>query len=209
MQQPGTLATRGEEDAIKEKGKSPGSTSTTDCPSSPPESQFKSAPKLVLSPHESCGMKETTDLTSTRKTSGDAAKSEHAQNSPYQSKDFMTSVATSPTQPKEIDPTFANIHTLLSDRPANLDWCQWPVCMAYYMYGNCPFGEASCPDAHASADYNHVINDKGLVRVCFDALGVGGVSHVTQRSQFTLVLGVMMSGDAVSLKIHLSRHFHC
>ncbi|TGZ52240.1 hypothetical protein CRM22_010664 [Opisthorchis felineus] len=61
-----------------------------------------------------------------------------------------------------------------NDRPKNLDWCRWPVCMAFHLNQVCPFGEYSCPDVHASSEFSEVINDKGLVRICFDALGVGG-----------------------------------
>ncbi|CAL8099533.1 unnamed protein product [Calicophoron daubneyi] len=61
-----------------------------------------------------------------------------------------------------------------SDQQQNLDWCRWPVCMTFYLDNTCPFGEPNCPDAHASSDFAAVINEHGLVRVCFDALGVGG-----------------------------------
>ncbi|GAA57685.1 sphingosine phosphate lyase [Clonorchis sinensis] len=61
-----------------------------------------------------------------------------------------------------------------NNRPKNLDWCRWPVCMAFHLNQVCPFGEYSCPDVHASSEFSDVINDKGLVRICFDALGVGG-----------------------------------
>ncbi|KAF5403445.1 Sphingosine phosphate lyase [Paragonimus heterotremus] len=65
-------------------------------------------------------------------------------------------------------------HVFARERSRNLDWCRWPVCMAHYLGQKCPFGENSCPEAHVSPALADAINDKGLVRVCFDALGVGG-----------------------------------
>ncbi|VDP94448.1 unnamed protein product [Echinostoma caproni] len=90
---------------------------------------------------------------------------------------MMTSVGTSPTHPRRGNPLFGDAVKIPTDPPDNLDWCRWPVCMSYYLHKTCPFGEASCPDAHASSDFDNVINEKGLVRVCFDALGVSGVSN--------------------------------
>ncbi|KAF8567894.1 hypothetical protein P879_09244 [Paragonimus westermani] len=81
-----------------------------------------------------------------------------------------------PTFHAASDSTKTFSHAVAQDRFRNLDWCRWPVCMAHYLGQKCPFGENSCPEAHVSPALGDAINDKGLVRVCFDALGVGGVS---------------------------------
>ncbi|KAL7057104.1 hypothetical protein AAHC03_018949 [Spirometra sp. Aus1] len=59
-------------------------------------------------------------------------------------------------------------------RPAEevTDWCRWPVCAVFRWGGQCPLGEYQCPDAHAGREYLSQIDSNGLVRVCFESLGL-------------------------------------
>uniref|UniRef100_A0A0V0J272 C3H1-type domain-containing protein n=1 Tax=Schistocephalus solidus TaxID=70667 RepID=A0A0V0J272_SCHSO len=55
------------------------------------------------------------------------------------------------------------------------DWCRWPVCAVFRWGGQCPLGEYQCPDAHVGPEYLSQIDSNGLVRVCFESLGLGNV----------------------------------
>ncbi|VDD74590.1 unnamed protein product [Mesocestoides corti] len=52
------------------------------------------------------------------------------------------------------------------------DWCRWPVCAVHRLGGQCPLGEANCPDAHVGWEFASQIDAHGLVRICFESLGV-------------------------------------
>ncbi|THD27401.1 hypothetical protein D915_001719 [Fasciola hepatica] len=163
-----------EKDPISEEKHSPDPKPVIDCFLSPSVNQSYIIPKLVLSALGSSQSVKPINSASDNQPSSDETNNGTKNASPNERASLLTSVATSPTYPKRTDPLFAEHQTTPNERPGSLDWCRWPVCMAYYLHGTCPFGEAACPDAHASAIYDRVINDKGLVRVCFDALGVGG-----------------------------------
>ncbi|BHF80279.1 hypothetical protein SprV_0702340300 [Sparganum proliferum] len=69
-------------------------------------------------------------------------------------------------------------------RPAEevTDWCRWPVCAVFRWGGQCPLGEYQCPDAHAGREYLSQIDSNGLVRVCFESLGLGNFSRARRFS---------------------------